>query len=560
MAFRFTFLAAAGCLVGILTPVSAQAPAAVDSAKNLKYARSVQRSFELSRRSAVSGGPISTGRCEERVGQFCYWYDEDELVPTTEPEIVTERRERLMAELDAAARRHPGDGWVTGQRVRYLIEAGLYADAVGVARECRATPWWCAALEGFALHSSERFTEAQVAFDRSLAEMPPGQACAWLDIEPLLESREGDAFHRTGCDDRRAAVDSLLWLGRPAYSRAGNDLFTEFLSRRTMIAMLSNARTPHGTGWGPDAAEILLRYGREVAWRADAPGYGDATVRVVGYERKPAYPFIPVFKNRDDRTDWEWDLRRDRPRMRYSPTYSSGFSPIPEYQLARFPRGDSVAVVVGFSLERDTAFATADLDAALALAGDPRVPPVVSRVRLLRARGGLIAVGRATDWIVSVEGQRSGGKRQVLLRTTIEQLPPSAVAVSDPLLITSGDPPASLEAAAARALPSSRVSRETPVGVYWEITGATGDSLSVTLAVVPEKRGLLARIGEGLTLAKKQVPLAVTYRAPSDGAGTAGRSIEIDFRTVKPGRYRLRLELSAGNGIVRVVDRPLIVE
>ena len=172
-----------------------------------------------------------------------------------------------------------------------------------------------------------------------------------------------------------------------------------------------------------------------------------------------------------------------------------------------------------------------------------------------------MTIGRITDWVVSIEAERRGARRHALARTTLDPLPRGAVTVSDPLLIAAGaTEPATLEEAAARALPSNRVSRATPAGVYWEITGATGDSLSVTLAVVPEKRGLLGRISEGLTLAKKQVPLSVTYRAATNGVGTAGRSIDIDFRTVKPGRYRLRLELSSANGLVRAVDRPLIVE
>jgi hypothetical protein len=124
--------------------------------------------------------------------------------------------------------------------------------------------------------------------------------------------------------------------------------------------------------------------------------------------------------------------------------------------------------------------------------------------------------------------------------------------LSDPLFFAvSDDLPETLEAAAARALTTNRFSKETPVGIYWEGTGQNRDSLEVAVSIVPIRRGLLARVGERLSLVKRRAPLTLQWQA-SSGA------FELDLRRQKPGKYLLRLEAKAG-GATATTQRPFIL-
>jgi hypothetical protein len=59
-------------------------------------------------------------------------------------------RALLLTELDVAADNFPGDGWITGQRVRFLFDQNDVAGAQSAARSCKGETWWCAALRGYA--------------------------------------------------------------------------------------------------------------------------------------------------------------------------------------------------------------------------------------------------------------------------------------------------------------------------------------------------------------------------------------------------------------------------
>src|SRR5437773_1184352 len=121
-----------------------------DSLTTLRAARRAQATFEAIRRQHLPyGSGHAGGTCDLRIGRFCYWYDDDRQPPehaAAEPQLIRDARATLLAALDDAGARLPGDEWIAGQRVRYLVEAGRDRAAVGAARECRADGWWCAAL------------------------------------------------------------------------------------------------------------------------------------------------------------------------------------------------------------------------------------------------------------------------------------------------------------------------------------------------------------------------------------------------------------------------------
>jgi len=112
-----------------------------DSARDLNRARSAQASFERSRRAHLPYGDSGGGRCDVRLGRYCWWYDEH--VPNFPPEeaAIVERRNELIAQLDLAASHYPGDDWLAGMRVHYRVDGHHLTAADSMARECRATTW-----------------------------------------------------------------------------------------------------------------------------------------------------------------------------------------------------------------------------------------------------------------------------------------------------------------------------------------------------------------------------------------------------------------------------------
>ncbi|HUE95565.1 MAG TPA: hypothetical protein VMN39_02850, partial [Longimicrobiaceae bacterium] len=152
VAFLLSLLAA-GPLPGL-----GQGPSpstAADSTRLHRSARSQQADFERIRRNRLPevwrGG---SGRCDERIGRFCLTHSRDRSnweAPPEHPEVLV-RRNELIENLERTARQLPGDDWVAGQWVRYLVEAGRFEEAIVAARACRAEPSWCHALAGFAHH------------------------------------------------------------------------------------------------------------------------------------------------------------------------------------------------------------------------------------------------------------------------------------------------------------------------------------------------------------------------------------------------------------------------
>lgn len=231
-----------------------------DSLDLLRRSRDAQRDFERLRRANLHRDLDGGSRpCEERIGRFCYWYQPFSQRPP-ESEAIGRARARLLRELAAAGRRLPGDDWILGQRVRYLVEHGRADLAVIVTQACQGTRWWCDALEGFARHAGRDYEGADHAFDRALRGMGAEQRCAWTDLSPLLEDDAGP-YRTRPCAERVVLDERIWWLAHPLYSRAGNDLRTEHYARHTMALLLEHAETPYGLPWGVDARELIVRFG-----------------------------------------------------------------------------------------------------------------------------------------------------------------------------------------------------------------------------------------------------------------------------------------------------------
>jgi hypothetical protein len=572
----FAHLAVRTAHAALLAALAAHGPGPAtpaDSTATDRTARRAQEDFERARRNLSPDDLAAPQSCDVIIGRFCYWNGEDETDPPEEPSRVQRARDKLLAVLDRAATVIAGDGWVVGQRVRYLIESGRQEVAVTAAHACRATAWWCEALTGYALHAASDFAQADSAFAVAMHDMPAEERCAWNDVSPLIDGDALAKFATLSCDEREAFVARFWWLAQPLLSEPHNDLRTEHYARLTLAKLLEHSMSPYALPWGPDMQELTIRFGWPTRWSRAAqavfpiPDVSGPHMR--GHDPKHGVDFTPsahaVVDPASARAD-DWALTDKHPRARYSPAYAEGFADLP-HQLARFRRGDSMLVVVACDphaladtgLGSSTDEAHERVEGALVLAHDPVTPPQVVQV----AGGGkdrAIVLSTTTaqrdTLLMSAElrapwERRAARTRYALRAPAIDSS--SRIAVSDILFFEPSDSmPEDAESAAAHALPQPRVPRGGRVGLYFETYDADSlgaDSVGLAITVRGVRRGWLRRIEESLHLAPRASRLAVEWHETApNAAGAAPRALTLDLATLRPGRYQLELAVtSSGN-------------
>jgi hypothetical protein len=547
--------------------------ARVDSVATLRAARRAQADFERYRRAHLPpshGG--DGGECDERIGRFCYWYDDFPDTPPPERPVVTRRREALLAALAAAHRRLAGDRWIVGQRVRYLVEAGRAAEAVEVAGRCAGDAAWCASLGGLALHAAGDAAGADSTFAAARDARPEEERCRAGELEPLLDGALARRYRDLSCADRTAFEARWWWLARPLYSTPGDDWRAEYRARLTMARLHADAATAYSLAWGKDLDEMMARYGWPTAWSRgrEHPGLGSSPPSIVGHDPSPAYAFAPSRAAFDDPTGATaegWNLSPRRAPARYAPAYARLFRQTVPHIVSVFRRGDSALVVAAWDVGEDSAFARHRVDAALVLTRAPDEP-----IRLTRAPGagprGVITL--AAPWerqLFSLELLAPEPRHAARARYAIDPGGPrdAGVALSDILPFRGGDPlPASLEEALARVRHVPSVRRGDTLGLYWESYGLSDEHvpMRVALAVVPEQPGLVRRAGERLRMVDPRTPLAFAWeeRLPPAGA-VRPRAIAIDLGAAAPGRWTVELRIEAAGHPPILVTRPIeIVE
>lgn len=528
------------------------APAPQDP-RMLRDARAAQVRFEGLRRMHLprdrSGSPGSA--CDARIGRFCYWYDSTEAPVVPEPRRISEARSSLLAFLDSASARNPSDGWLAGQRIRYLIEAGRSDAAVVAARACQAERWWCAALEGLSLHVSERYVAADSAFAAALREMPEAQRCAWLDLSGVAPERLTRELSRATCDERSRLADRLWMLGQPLWSTPGNDLRTEHFARLTMATILPRSATAHGMSWGDDSRELLLRYGWAEWFTRQDPDLGLSTLspRITGHDREPSYSLFPEVQSvaspaRLDASSWR--LRAPVARSRYAPRHIKRLSAL-SHQLVRFPRGDSTLLAVAYAVT-DTALTHDSISGAIGLYGE-------SGLRVHRSAGGphglLSALVPSDTLVMSVEVLGTRSKRAARARYTIEPLAcGGAWCLSDLLLFdpSRGYVGTDVDLVLPEALTEARVSTRGTLGVLWEIQGMPSmEPIWLSLTVEPLPVGLARRIANRLHLAPKADRVRLRWQS-SQPRSSRVENVTLRLPTKARGKYRVVLTVEPPNG------------
>lgn len=549
-----------------LASTAPDAPAAQDSADVLGRTRSAQARFERFRyqrlpRTFQSGA----GECDEIIGRFCFWFDPDPdpAPPPPEPPVIGERRRVLLGVLDQASALLPGDSWIAGQRIRYLVEAGEEGEAVEAARSCRAERWWCAALEGYALHESERFGPAQAAFDTALAHMPADERARWTDVSDLLRPDDQRALRRMAEPERAELVRRLWWLADPRWDDDANDRLTEHYARWTMHLMQHRARQVDRTAWRDDTREIVVRYGWFTAWERYQPlFYGSSGDGLIAYNDPRTWEWLPPLGNvrapQTLRGD-EWPLVEETPTAtRYAPEYVSRVMRLP-HQLAVFPRPEGAVLVAGYALHLDSLPKNARLHATAVAMSDVDGERAVSPWQPTAAAGAFRLELPGHPAVVSLEVREDSARLFARVRRGVTWH--ADARVSDLLLLAHPEArPESLDEAARIARGSADVAPGEQVGVFWEMYDLPADSMTVRVGLVAPQAGWARRQLEAIGVARGSRPVRMGWREAGAGEAIAARSIAIGIPAgLRPGAYTLEVSINAPNRAPAIARRTITV-
>lgn len=548
-------------------PATARAPAApalgsaaASPLDPVSYARQAQTEFERARRDGLgfsSGG--ATSEPDVQFGTIFYWNNNNDVPPRPElPEIGSARR-RLLQSLREAALAVPNSDWVIGQRIKYSVEANDLAGAGEVVASCQGTKWWCDALTGFVRHAQNDAPGAERAFNAALAQMSEAQRCEWQNIAPWLKKADSVAYLAMGCSQRLAYGARVLWLGRPFAHVDGNDLRNELLARRTYNVIEEGTATVYGP-WRPEFGQSQLRYGWPVAWSTQntiVSQRGDMMSSTIGHERTPSHDFMPsadALKDpfTADPADYPFNARYAQ--MRYAPRYAPGGFQEIGGQLVRFRRADSTLLVGAYVLEGKARYERGKTRVALVLEKGPeaRVSRVVKDGLPLRGavavNAGVFRDTMLASLEVLSETRRFGGR----LRTGVTAIEPNAQ-LSDLLLLSVRASEsasvglagiATLESVLPSALGGTDIGDGQAFGIFWEYYGGPG--ATVTISITPtdtasgfRRLGSLFRLGGPAGGASLRIP------DPAQPDGGPGRRLTLTMPDVKPGRYRLAVEVTS---------------
>jgi len=562
----------------LLSPAQPHPP---DSTTLLRIARAAQAAFENFRIGHLpyTRSTSHWGRCDEVVGRFCFWHEEDSSWrPAPEAPAIAAARARLLETLDSLARLLPGDDWIAGQQVRYAIEAGRLEEARRIAQHCRATRWWCSALAGYALHAARQYAAADSAFAAALAAMPEDQRCRWNDLSAVLDGLR-KRYQKLSCAQRAPLERRIWWLADPLYLVPGNERRTEHFSRRVLDALQQEARSAYGVRWGSDLEELLLRYGWPVAWEREAPvGFSTERPAIISHNQPKSWQFLPparFVEGPNTIRPGEWRLDAERPVATYAPAYAATFEELP-HQVAVFyrgRRGDSIVVVAGYRMpdppgDQSPPPAARQREAGLILAHDETRQPLVVRQAAAPRQGVLVALAPAESSLLgleAIEGTDSARVARARFWLPVSPLP-DGIALSDPLLFSAG-PDDSLPASLADVLPlvrgTNRIARGERVGVFWETYGLEQHAgvLRVTLTLTPRSRSLVRRVVEWAGIGPRQDRLvSLSWEEPATRLAVAPRALALSLADPSPGTYLLEVEVAVSSLAPARASREIVIQ
>jgi hypothetical protein len=552
----------AGAQARVQSASARNAQLVADSAQIVDRAHDLQARFERRRRQLLPR--FYTGVADRCliVGRFCEWHPriEDKAVPE-EGNNIRRARAEFLRDLEKASTALPGDDWIIGQRMRYLLESRDTA-AIGVARGCQASKWWCEALLGLALHVRGDFAAADSVFALALDAMPPLMRCHWNNLSPLLDDDFRGAYRKMTCDQRATLNPRMWWVADPLYMTPGNERRTEHYARVMHTALQKDAINTYGLSWGGDLAELILRFGWAEKWTQQPSSSValDARPGITGHEREPGFHFFLVGRPPDSLgpiADSLFDIYQFPPTEQYSPGYARTFTTL-DAQVARFRRGDSTRIIAAYDVNADTIFGRRVFGAALIAMGGEETIPARNEVADSPPRNVLTVTTPWKSQLVGVELLAADSAGAARWRSGFGELPldSTRVSVSD-LLFVDGGPslPVDLDDAITRAHGGTRFSRNTRIGLFWELYGrAPADSaLPISLTITPIDQGLWRRAFRALRIVPKLTPLNIRWQENGAAGVLSARSVLLDLSLVPAGRYAVKL--AVGNDPTATASR-----
>lgn len=578
--------------VAALVPTSSGAPLVAapqevalrpDSTDLVRAARNAQARLErVRRRTAPRTYGSWGGRCDDIVGRICLRLEQvGDWWPRPESEAVTAARDELLRALETAGEAHPGDAWVLGQRVVYLVEAGRPAQALGLARGCGPRdPAWCAGLEGYVLHVTHRYPEAEAAFRRALESLDPEERRRWESPRDLMDRDGRELLDDAGEEEWRELVHRFWSFSDPLLLAEGNDRWTEHLSRHVVARTREEAENPYNLNWGDDLAEAVIRYGWEEGWEQIEPGasVGRLVTYAVGHQHPESRSYAAPGAALEDLPETGWEDfnpgSRYLPRSGYAPAYAPVILPA-EAEVYRVPRGDSLVLVAAVPLPTDTSYHRAHDHLPLpvpapfqrrrgevglfALDGEGRV---VAEARAPLAGGVVRVAVPPGEYLLSAEAWAADSARAGRHREGVrwDGLPPDLPTASDLFLLRAGADAASLEEALDHLLVGALAPGQS-FRVAWELNGFgwERETLEYELQVQEDGGGFFRSAGRFLGLVGDGEVTALSWSEPGPEApGPFFRAADLSLpEGLDSGEYRIRLRIEAQGREPMVLERIL---
>ncbi len=586
------------------------------------------------------GSPISNGfmlaegleiarriRGDRNKGQVCpLWVADEDVIPIDEGERIDfalpiakrpwirRSRDTVITRLTQAAQKYPGDGWVSGQRVRFLVDNADLDQAINAARECTASAAWCSALLGYAYEQSGNFMAADSAFRRSVAaefSLSSG-VCVDTTVFVLLSPGPRRSAHGKPCNEQRDIAEKLWWLADPMWGDEGNERFAIHYSRRTSMLLRSAFDEDERYVWRPIAGgealqEAIMRYGWPThtywgGWSMDSAL--DVARQSVMMQPEPPYTskeyapdrvaLVPSFSAIDKpfeakAGDWPMERPDSINQAQWWPTEHLAFPS----RIATLDEGQS------FMLRRDTTVlygvaiddpihmlqpgvASLPRLMLLASASPERIAMVTDTVlpfgRSLRVGGNLLPEPQVLSIEVPGRVPREIAHRRrfgITPPPSLAQMSETDVAVSDPVFVVlpqrGATAPTDPEVMRAQMAGSLSLPRTVPFALYWESYGfAPGDTVDVEIRIARrDERGALRVLGAALGVADAQRDsISIKWREPDPGRSsqeiparvpTVTRAISIDLRNLVPGTYVFLIQMARPDGTLAQGERRVTI-
>ncbi|HXT16778.1 MAG TPA: hypothetical protein VN706_14160 [Gemmatimonadaceae bacterium] len=522
--------------------------------------------------------------------------------------LVRAARSRLLDSLAILDARKPGDAWITGQRVRFLVDEGSLDAAIEIVKHCKAAHAWCAELAGYTYYAAGKYSRADSAFDAAAQTMSADERCEFTSTRQLLDDDGQAAYDRMTCDERANANEWLWWLSKPLFADSVDDRRSAHFARKVLVQLHSALPWDERYDWrsrygGQAVGDMLLRYGwpaysdwggnEEERSHAAWMDFYDSTRTATAEYPRDRLHLIPDFRAVGDPYHTEasaWQINMpplvgdDEPADQWWPAehYRRQAGPIVQLseQTALLRRDDDILLATASEWPAKNHHVTRDATAAVLVRSDAlrRVERVPSRAFAGTQALVLTAHVPAKPALIGTEIVAPRGRESARTRLGIDPPAPLAslhateTAMSAPLLLSADDaPPNSPESAIAHMLGTTRV-RGTKLGVYWETYGfAPGDSIDVAVVLARhEPLSAMRRVGMFLRMAHDPNG-SVTMRWHEPELGTEGwaipgvvpiraRSIRVDMSRIEPGRYTLQILVNRRGALPITSKREFVFE